>query len=302
MTFLTLVLALLLERLLPQRLPRQHRWFDAYCLRLAGAGPLQGLLSRPWVIGLVLLPPLLLLAWLQAVFQAAGGLFALAFGVLVLHYSLGPDELGEQAEAFARARDAGDEDGANALARRFCLSGVPHEEPRRSFAVARAVVVQASRRLVGPVFWFVVFGPVGAAAFRAVHLLADTLRDRDCAAQMKRYSDEIRHVADWAPARITAAGYAIAGNFDAVAHAWRQFDYVPGEDRLSEAEQLLAQTGLGALDTFPDDADELAAASEFGAAALPVPPVVEDALALVWRSLVVWLAVIGGGSLVALLS
>jgi membrane protein required for beta-lactamase induction len=148
----------------------------------------------------------------------------------------------------------------------------------------------------------VAFGAVGAAAYRAIRLLADRLQREPYPAEMKRRSDEMRHVADWAPARITAAGYAIAGNFDAVAHAWRTFDYIPAEGPLNEAEQLLAQTGLAALETFPDDADELAGGSELELGSVLVPPVVEDALALVWRSLAMWVAIIAGGSLVAALA
>ena len=89
-----------------------------------------------------------------------------------------------------------------------------------------------------------------------VHLLAERLQARIAHREMKRYSDEMRHIADWAPARITAAGCAIAGNFDAVAHAWRTFDYLPDDGPLTEAEYLLARTGLAALDTFPEDVEE----------------------------------------------
>lgn len=302
MTFLILLLALLLERMLPQRLPRTHAWFERYWQRVTAPEWMRDLLGRPWLIVLAVLPPLVLLLLLQGVFTAFGSLGTLLFGVLVLHFSLGPDELGSQAEEFVRARDAGDQARASALAQQFCLSEVPEQEPRRSFAVARAVVVLACRRLVGPVFWLVILGPLGAAAYRLVHLQGACLHDDGVTPAMRRYGEALRDLADWAPARVAAAGYAVAGNFDAVAHAWRHFEYLPGDDRLGEADQLLAQTGLGALDTFPTDADELADTAELGGIPLPVPPVVEDALALVWRSLVVWLALIAGGSLVAWIS
>lgn len=303
MTFLTVLVALFIERVLRQHRPqRQHRWFDTYCARLANSFTGQWLVSRPWGGVLALLPPLLLIGWLQAFFVELGGLFYLAFGTVVLLYSLGPRDLGDEAQAFVAARDQGDDEHASALAQAFCLSEIPDSEPRRSFAVARAVVVLAAKRLIGPVFWFVVFGPVGAAAFRAIHLLAERLQNEDCPPQMKRYSDEMRHIADWAPARITAAGYAIAGNFDAVAHAWRSFDYVADDGPLTEAEHLLARTGLAALDTFPEDADEIDDMDPMAIDAALVAPVVEDALALVWRSLAMWITVIAGGSLVAALA
>jgi membrane protein required for beta-lactamase induction len=118
---------------------------------------------------------------------------------------------------------------------------------------------------------------------------------------MQAYSDEMRHIADWAPARVTAAGYAIAGNFDAVAHAWQTFDYVPDTGPIDEAERLLAKTGLAALDTYPNEAEALDGELA-GIDAGLLPPVVEDALALVWRSLAVWLAVLAAGGLVAALA
>lgn len=299
MTFMIVLLALFVERVLQQHRPRrQHHWFDGYCRYLTKASPIQSLMARPWGAAIALLPPLLLVAWLQTFFTDLGSPFALIFGVAVLLYSLGPQDLGDQAEAFMAARDDDQQEAADRIAETLCLGEAPDTEPRRSFAVARAVIVLAARRLTGPIFWFVVFGPVGAAAYRAIHLLAERLQGEDCPKGMKRYSDEMRHIADWAPARITAAGYAIAGNFDAVAHAWRTFDYVPGAGPLTEAEHLLANTGLAALDTFPEDNAELDEVSDPNL----IPPVVEDALALVWRSLAVWVTVIAGGSLVAALA
>ncbi|MDJ0738201.1 MAG: regulatory signaling modulator protein AmpE [Gammaproteobacteria bacterium] len=303
MTFLSVLVALLVERALEQYRPRRrHTWFAGYCRRLAGSDAARRLMSRPWGGVLALLPLLLVVGWLQALSHDLGWPLAFAFGTLVLLYALGPRDLGDEAEAFLAARDRGDDDRANTLAAQLCISAAPRQEPRRSFAVARAVVVLANRRLIGPVFWFVLFGAVGAAAYRAVHLLAERLHAEDCPAGMRRYSDELRHIVEWAPARLTAIGYAIAGNFDAVAHAWRTFDYEPGDGPLTEAENLLAQTGLAALDTFPDDADELAGGTEITPGHVLVPPVVEDALALVWRSLVLWVTVIAGGSLVAALA
>ena len=303
MTFVTVLLALFIERVLQQYRPqRQHRWFDRYCGNLSRAAFGQWLMASPWGATIALLPPLLLIAWLQVFFAELGSLFALPFGVGVLLFSLGPRELGEEAEEFIAARDDGEHQRANSVAQAFCLSEAPETEPRRSFAVARAVVVLAEGRLIAPIFWFVVFGAVGAAAYRAIQLLCERLLREECPQEMKRYSEQMRHIADWAPARITAAGYAIAGNFDAVAHAWRAFDYTHSEGPLKEAEHLLASTGLAALDTSPDDAEGLGGDTDGIFDTTLIPPVVEDALALVWRSLAMWLTVIAGGSLAAALA
>ena len=302
MTFLTVLLTLFVERFVQRQRPkREHRWFDRYCRRLAGVPFVQWLMTRPWGSVAILLPPLLLIAWLQTLFNDLGGLFGLIFGVVILLYSLGPRELGEEVESYLSARNRGDEGQANSIANEFCPGAAPDSEPQRSYAVARTLVVAACRRLVAPIFWFVVFGAVGAAAYRAIQLLAERLQCTGCPDEMQRHCDEMRHITDWAPARITAAGYAIAGNFDAVTHAWQTFDYVPDTDQIDEAERLLAKTGLAALDTYPNEAEVLDGELT-GADAGLLPPVIEDALALVWRSLAMWLAIVAAGSLVAALA
>lgn len=49
MTFLTVLLALFIERVLRQHRPqRRHHWFDACCSRLASASFAQWLTARPW--------------------------------------------------------------------------------------------------------------------------------------------------------------------------------------------------------------------------------------------------------------
>lgn len=302
MTFLTVLLALFVERVLRQHRPqRQHRWFDTYCGQLLRTTFAQWLMTRRWGGVITLLPPLALIAWLQGFFGALGDPFALVFGIVVLLNSLGPGDLGDEVERFIAARDGNRSEAADLIAEELCLGEAPTTEPRRSLAVARGVLILAARRLIGPIFWFVVFGAVGAAAYRTILLLGERLQDGTCPPEIKHNSDQMHRIADWAPARITAAGYAVAGNFDAVAHAWRTFEHTP-DGPFNEAEQLLARTGLAALDTLPDDMADFDEQPGKSVEAGLIPPVVEDALALVWRNLAMWVTVIAGGSLIAALA
>lgn len=300
MTFLTVLISLVFERMAGTHRPhRRHDGFGGYCQWIVNKPVFGAVLANAWGAALILSPWLVAVFWLQQLADAAGFLLALPFSVLVLVMSIGPRDLGDDAEGFISARDSGDQDRADAAARTLCLTELPETEPRRSYAIARAVVVLANRRVMGPVVGFVVFGPVGAAAYRLIHVMHERLLANDHPAGLVRGTATLRRIADWLPARVTAVGYAMAGNFDAVAHAWRTFDHHPTEDALDEADALLAHAGLGALDTFPDDADDLA-----GDAGVPpdvgmIPPVVEDAMALVWRSIAMWVAIIGGGSLIA---
>lgn len=302
MTFLAILAALFVDRALPAYRPRRtYRWFDAYCGALSGSRGIQWLMSRPWGVLVPLLPLVLLVVWLQSLASDLGAIAEWLLGAAVLLYCLGPRDLGDEVERFLQARDAGDDTLANKLAQQICLGQAAPLEPRRSIAVARAAVVLANRRFVGPIFWFVVFGATGAAAYRLILAMAEHLQRSACPAAMQRYSDEMRYIADWAPARLTAAGYAIAGNFGAVLEVWREFEYRPSDSPLTEADHLLARTGLAALDTFPSDAVDLIDNDLLEDARLNAP-VVEDAMALVWRTLAIWVTLVGAGSLIAALA
>jgi membrane protein required for beta-lactamase induction len=144
MTFLTVLLTLFVERFVQRQRPqREHRWFDHYCRRLAGIPFSQWVMTRRWGAVAIVLPPLLLIAWLQTLFNGLSSLLGLIFGFVILLYSLGPRELGTEVESFLTERDRGNEGPANSLAGELCPGGAPDSEPQRSYAVASALVVAA---------------------------------------------------------------------------------------------------------------------------------------------------------------
>lgn len=296
MTFLAVIIALFIDRALwDGSEQRGFAWFDRYCRRATGTTAGQWLCSRPLGATLILTPPLLLVAWLQySLLDGLGDFFEFIFAVAVLLFSLGPRDLGRDVETFLHARDADRQDDADTCAAQLCLGDISSDEPARSLAIARAVVVAASHRLIGPLFWFVVFGATGALAYRLIRLHNERFEAQQCPAEMRTASRQLLAIADWAPARISAIGYAVAGSFDAVSSAWQHFEFEPETETLTEADALLAETGLSALATYREAVTEDDPHD--------IPPVVEDALALVWRSLTFWIAVTGVGALISAIS
>jgi len=288
MTLATILIVLLIDRLLWQGDPlREHRWFDRYSTRLLG------LATGQWLVRLrvgafwFVLPPLLVVALLQWI---SGNISGLVIGAVVLLFSLGPHDLGRQADAYlaARARD----DGERSATLADELGAAPDDDPaEQDLGVAQALLQQSCPRLFGPLFWFVVLGPMGAALYRLTAMTATrSARQEDAPPELGATADRLLTLLDWLPGRLTAAAFAAAGNFDAVSRAWR--DLTPGVDGSNDTPALLVATGRAALDSWPDE-EELAAGEQ--------PPVVEDALALVWRTLVVWLLALVALTLLATL-
>jgi AmpE protein len=295
MLFPSVLIALLVERLAVGWRPRRrHRWFAAYWRRVSAVPAAQRLLDSTWGLAVLLLPPLLLLALIVQLAAALGVLVELAVATLVLIYSLGPRELRSDVEAYAEAEDAGDAATADRRALALCGETPPRDEPERSVAIARGVLGDAATRLFGPLLWFVLLGPVGAAAYRLVHLLATTDDHEDDAATA-RHADELRWLADWLPVRAGLATYAAAGNFDAVRRVWQARPGGDDEPDDRPGATLLGDAGLAALGV--QDAGR--GVADDGSDDDTTAWCVDEALGLVWRSLLVWLAILGLASLVA---
>jgi membrane protein required for beta-lactamase induction len=215
--------------------------------------------------------PTALVGWLQVdVLPSLGPLFEGAFAGLVLLFSLGPHELGRAVDRYLDARLGGDGEQTRQLANGF--DDDPTSPLKEDHRVSRGILTAACRRLIGPLFWFTVFGPSGAVAYRLTQSLNERLTHAgDTFGALSVGADGLARVLDWAPVRITAAGYAVAGNFDAVAAAWKECSQ--NIEECGYDDDLLHATGEAAL-------EQPGSRTEIG--------LIEDSLALVWRNLTLW--------------
>lgn len=298
MHLIALLIGLAVERLATQLFHlRRLRWLD----RIIDAGFRQAgrVANWPALIPIILIAALLVLPVFAVVFSLGDALLGfpyLILAVIVLFFSLGPQDIGEDVNEYCRALEAGDEERIRQTAKAIIESDVPDDELERVHRVEEAVCVQANNRLFAVVFWFVLLGPLGAWAYR----VTDLVRRRAVFAQARDenengLSGRLRDAAvmlhgwlAWIPARLTAIGYAAAGNFDAAIGAWRAPDEQEAESPSEYNEHLLARVGVSAL-SLTDEADEdVSARGVRGATA---------ANGLVFRLLLIWAVVIAAMTL-----
>lgn len=280
MTFIVLLLALLAERfLLDQREWRRMAWFprylDAFNHYPQMAWAKDHLLGAVAVLAPVLVGVTLLQWGIAAIF---GGLVDFLFALAVLLYCLGPEDLDNQTSDFLYAQDRGEQERAKLAAAKLC-----DDEPSDSAAeqvnqVREAILYQANRRLFGVIFWFLILGPLGAFLYRLSRTLLQAALADGMGAEFLLGRRRLLWILDWLPARLLVIAFALAGNFENTLGAWRRWKPESQED---EAKSLLVQAGNGAL-MIADEDDEEAN-----------PAQVEAALSLVWRSMVVWLVILG---------
>lgn len=170
----------------------------------------------------------------------------------------------------------------------------PDEVARRAI---EAGLVASHRHVFAVLFWFLLLpGPLGAVIYRLMHLTRQYLPQGE-AAERVRFDAAVQRcfeIIDWLPARVTAAVYAVVGNFEDAVFCWRtQARQWP--DRQAG---LLLAVGAGALGVRLGHPPVEAGGETclFGVG----PDATQDTLAptvrLAWRSIVLWfflLALVG---------
>ena len=304
MNLIALLLGLIVERLATKLFHlRRLRWLD----RLIDVGfrQAQRLATWPALIPVILLALLLVLP-IAAISLILGdtlaGLPYVAFAIIVLFFSLGPKDIGEDVDEYCSALEEGDEELIQQTAKAIVEGQVPDDDLERIHKVEEAVCVQANNRLFAVIFWFVVLGPLGplgAWAYRVTDLIRrravfTAARDEQADGTMTLLLDAaslLHGWLAWVPARLTALGYAAAGHFDAALGAWRAPTEQQDAGLPEYNENLLARVGVAALALGDDDGESLLERAIRGATA---------ANRLVFRLLLIWAVVISAMTLYGL--
>jgi AmpE protein len=267
MNLIALLIGLAIERLATQIFHwRRMRWLD----RIIDLGFRQVDRMANWpaiipviLLGIVLVLPVAGVIWILG--DALAGFAYLLLAIVVLFFSLGPHDIGEDVVAYCRALEADDDEQVHNAAKAIVEDDVPDDPAERTSLVEAAVCVQANNRLFAIVFWFMLLGPLAAWAYRVTDLIRrravfTAAREEDKDGHVARIRDaaEMLHGwLAWIPARLTAIGYAAAGHMDEAIAALR----APTEDHdlttSKRNEALLARVGVAAL-ALQDRPDETA--------------------------------------------
>jgi AmpE protein len=296
MKLLALLIGLVVERLATQlfhlrRLPWMDRAID---LGFRQAARFQ---NWPALIPIVLLAFVLVAPVLAVRFGLGDIWFDLPYlllGIIVLFFSLGPKDIGEDVHEYCRAIEEDDAEGIVSRAKAIAETDVPDNAAERTRLVEESVCIQANNRLFAVVFWFVLLGPVGAWTYRVTDLIRrravfNLLREElPGDAPIVDATETLHGWLAWIPARLTAIGYALAGSFDGALGAWRTKDEEAPGTVHGQSERLLARVGTGALALQDLDDETVAERGIRGAQA---------ANGLVYRLLFIWAAVIAAMTL-----
>ncbi len=316
MSFFAVLFALLLEQLKP--LPKGNLVHDALTswMRWTGRNFDAGRDHHAWVVwGVTVFAPALL-TWGVYLGLAELSLFAaLAWNVAVLYMTLGFRQFSHYFTDIRDALERGDEVEAGRLLtewRHLDASELPRTELLRH--VIEHSLLAAHRHVFGVFFWFIVlstfgFGPAGAVLYRMAEFASRywAYKNRTVGEptneRLMGLSQRMFSLLDHLPARLTAFGFAVVGNFEEAVTCWRR------DARLWKHanEGIILAAAAGAIGVrlggsappgvTPDRSksfDSGGAADEMDAAGstpglTPMLGHLRSVVGLVWRSMVLWM-------------
>lgn len=256
-----------------------------------------------------ILPPVLAATAVWWALAAVSPLAAFAFNVLVLYALMGFRRFSHAVSAIVGAFAAGD----LASARRALGAWRGRASSELSTGdVARLAIerglVDAYRQVFAVVFWFVVLpGPAGAVLYRAAARLAQEWAEPATGDELTpivrergAFGAPSRHLLaalDAVPVRLTALAFAVVGDFEDAVACWRTQAASWAREEGGSAAGIVLASGAGALGVvvggaLPSATGEPDWRPELGIGDAVEPEALPSAMALVWRAMVLWLAVI----------
>ena len=277
MNLISILIALAVETLYkPVSDYRRYDW-----LLDASAKIYHKLSDQPWrdgPAGLILMVALPCLSvWLIAAMLAGvAGLFSFLFGLLVLIYCLGPKDLLDDVNKFTDALRADDAEAARHYAEEILGREVSGDLISLAEQVKEGIPVTANLRVLGILFWFMIMGPVGAVLFRHTCLL---YRQDGWSHGFSNVLERLHEIMIWPSARLSVAGFALTGSFVDTVSNWQS----SSDFWQRNSEELLSVSGSGAVRHELDEPPEEGQPDIEG---------VQNVLALMKRTLIVWLVIL----------
>lgn len=243
-------------------------------------------------------------AWLVAALApvaAAGLLYAAAWwlspfaalllDVAALYFTLGFRQFSHSFTGIQAAVRDGDIDQARSLLGAWRGESAAHRSREEVIRLAIEEGIAASHRHVFAVmFWFVLLpGPCGAVLYRMAAFLQRRWGDKG---EFGRLARQALLVLEWPAARLTAAAFAVVGDFEDAVYCWRTQAGAWPDPNLG----VVLAAGAGALGIrlgMPlGEVEGLQPRPELGLGEAADAPSLDGAVGLLWRALVLWVFVL----------
>jgi adenosylcobinamide-phosphate synthase len=215
-------------------------------------------------------------------------LLGLAFNVLALYLTLGFRQFSHYFTGISLAVKGGDLDRARSLLGAWRGESVQHRSKEELIRLAIEEALLASHRHVFAVlFWFMLLpGPSGAILYRLSGFLARRWRGQGA---FGAFSLKVQAVLEWPAVRLTAAAFAVVGDFEDAVYCWRTQARSWADQNLG----IVLAAGAGAMGVklgmpLAEADGGVLPRADLGVGDAAEVAFLDSTVGLLWRSLVVW--------------
>jgi cobalamin biosynthesis protein CobD/CbiB len=245
-----------------------------------------------------------MIAWLIAVLAPVGAalalyallhwvspLAALLLDVAALYLTLGFRQFSHYFTGIQAALRDGDTDRARELLGTWRGEPATHRSREEVVRLAIEEAIAASHRHVFAVlFWFVLLpGPSGAILYRMAVFLERRWGEKG---EFGRFAQRALYLLEWPAARLTAAAFAVVGDFEDAVYCWRTQAAAWPDPNMG----IVLAAGAGALGVklgMPlGEVEGLQPRAELGLGETADTPFLDSTVGLLWRALVLWVFVL----------
>jgi adenosylcobinamide-phosphate synthase len=242
-----------------------------------------------WLVAV--LPPVAAAIVIHHLLASVHFLLAAAFNVAVLYFTLGFRQFSHHFTELQLAVKSGDIERARALLEAWRgASGVVRTREEVIRLAIEEALISSQRHVFGVIFWYVLLpGPSGAILYR----LAAFLRERwKGLGGFGRFAEHAFELIEWPAVRLTAASFAVVGDFEDSIYCWRTQARAWAEPN----EGVVLAAGAGAMGLrlgMPvQEVEGMQPRPELGVGEPADGPFLDSTVGLVWRALVLWIFVL----------
>jgi adenosylcobinamide-phosphate synthase len=242
-----------------------------------------------WMVAVV--PPVAAAALVHALLYAAQPALALAFNVALLYLTLGFRQFSHHFTALSLAVKSGELERARLQLESWRgASGVVRSREEVIRLAIEEALLGAHRHVFGVLFWFIVLpGPSGAILYRLAGYFAGRWKGLG---GFGDFAQRVFYLLEWPAVRITAAAFAVVGDFEDAVYCWR----AQARSWADRNAGVVLAAGAGAMGVrlgMPvQDVDGVRPRPELGVGEPADGPFLDSTVGLLWRALVVWVFVL----------
>lgn len=199
------------------------------------------------------------------------------FTLLVLVYCLAPAELDTRLGDYITAMDTDNADDIAVLTESITINSAINAEDTDEQAIIKSAFIESHKRGFAVLFWFLLLGVVGAILYRMVDEL--DRRFSELHGGLPDSTHILLSILEWPSSRLYIIGLALAGNLVEAFSGWKKSERFS----VDVNDRVLIDAGYGALHYSPGS--EISGREKYYW--------IDELKALINRTLIIWLAVLG---------